>query len=80
MAKIFKLPPEDAWPFTFIPPAVTAQLTSLSPRQQDRLEADGRFPKSIKLGHGRNGRKGRVLQEIVDWSRARLAERDGEAA
>jgi predicted DNA-binding transcriptional regulator AlpA len=80
MSKPFKLPPEDAWPFTFVPPSVSEQITSLSVRQQDRLEADGRFPRSVKLGSGRNGRKGRVLKEIIDWNQARIAERDGEAA
>ena len=81
MAKAaFTLPSEAAWPFTFVPPNVSAQITSLSPRQQDRLEAKGRFPKSVKLGQGRNGRKGRVLKEVVDWNRARIAERDEEPA
>jgi predicted DNA-binding transcriptional regulator AlpA len=76
LAKQFRLPPEEAWAFTLIPPAISTQITSLSARQEDRLEAAGRFPKAVKLGRGRNGRKGRVLKEVVDWSRARIAERD----
>jgi predicted DNA-binding transcriptional regulator AlpA len=68
----FDLPPE-----TIIAPKFSTQITSLSPRQQDRLEAQGKFPKSIKLGSGRNGRKGRVLAEILEWNRARIAERNG---
>ena len=79
MNRPFKLPPEGAWPFTFVPPSVSAQITSLSTRQQDRLEANGRFPRSVKLGNGRNGRKGRVLKEIIDWNQARIAERDRTA-
>jgi len=68
------LPPE-----TIIPPSVSTQLTSLSPRQQDRLEHQGRFPRSIKLGEGRNARKERVLEEVLAWNRARIAERDKTA-
>lgn len=55
------------------------QITTLSPRQQDRLEAEGRFPRSVKLGSGRNGRKARVKQEVIAWVRDRVAERDTKA-
>ena len=65
---------------TFVSPRATKEITSLSTRQQDRLEADGRFPRSVKLGEGRNGRKARVLAEVLEWTRARIAERDGQAA
>jgi predicted DNA-binding transcriptional regulator AlpA len=75
----FNLPPEAA-DFVLVAPKVSQQITSLSPRQQDRLEAQGRFPRSVKLGTGPNGRKGRLLAEILDWNRARIAERDGGAA
>ena len=80
MRKSFNLPPEDVWGFTLISPAVSEQITSLSARQQDRLEAEGKFPKSTKIGPGRNGRKARVLQEIIEWNRARIAERGEQAA
>ena len=79
MRKPFVLPPEALWPVTIVPPAVSQQITSLSPRTQDRLEAENRFPRSVKLGSGRNGRKGRVLGEIIDWNRTRVAERDQKA-
>ena len=56
-------------------------ITSLSMRQQDRLEAMGKFPRSIRLGEGRNARKGRLLSEILDWNRARIAAAlNGESA
>jgi hypothetical protein len=54
-----------------------AELTSLSPRQQDRLEAAGLFPASIPLGPaGTRCRKGRALHEVLRWNRERLLERD----
>ncbi len=71
-------PPEAG--VAFVDARRTKEITTLSPRQQDRLEAAGRFPRAIKLGHGRNGRKARVLQEGLDWNRARIAERDWRAA
>jgi hypothetical protein len=59
----------------------TAELTSLSPRQQDRLEQAGLFPASIHLGPpGKRTRKGRALHEVVAWNRYRLSERDGRIA
>ena len=79
MRTSFKLPPENVWDFTLVSPAVTEQITSLSTRQQDQLEAVGQFPKSIKIGPGRNGRKARVLGEIIGWNRDRITER-GKAA
>jgi predicted DNA-binding transcriptional regulator AlpA len=68
--------PSQATAVAFISTKVSQQITTLSPRQQDRLEAEGRFPKSIKLGSGRNGRKARSLAEVLEWNRARLRERD----
>jgi len=62
-----------------VSPKKTKEITSLSERQQDRLEAEGRFPRSVRLGVGRNARKGRVLAEILEWNRARIAEREGRA-
>ncbi len=64
----------------FISPARASEITSLSPRQLDRLEAAGRFCGSVKLGFGRNGRKGYPEDEVFAWTRARLAERDERAA
>ncbi len=62
---------------TFIDNHQQSAITTLSPRQHDRLEADRRFPRSIKLGDGKNSRKVRILQEVLDWNRDRIAERDG---
>jgi prophage regulatory protein len=44
-----------------------------SPAHIARLEADGRFPKRVKIG---NGRVGWVDREVEDWILARIAERD----
>ncbi len=44
-----------------------------SPAHIARLEADGRFPKRVRLGAGRVGW---VDREIDDWVNARIAERD----
>jgi predicted DNA-binding transcriptional regulator AlpA len=59
-----------------VAPKVSAQITSLSVRQQDRLEADGRFPRSVLLS---SNRKARVLSEVLAWNAARVAERDARA-
>lgn len=70
----------DSGGIRLLSPKQVRELTSLSERQQDRLEAFGKFPRSVKLGAGRNARKGRVETEIIAWMAARIAERDGEAA
>jgi len=41
-----------------------------------RLEEEGKFPKRVKLGEGRYARVGWVESEILDWMRAKIAERD----
>jgi predicted DNA-binding transcriptional regulator AlpA len=64
-------PPE----LTFIGNKQQQAITNLSARHRDRLEAKGIFPKSVRLGEGRNGRKARILSEVLDWNRARIAER-----
>lgn len=38
-----------------------------------RLEADGRFPKRVKLGRNRVGW---IEQEVMTWLEERIAERD----
>jgi predicted DNA-binding transcriptional regulator AlpA len=63
----------------FISPRRASDLTSLSMRQLDRLEDVGKFPLSIKLGEGRNGRKAYVEHEVLEWNCARLAERNARA-
>lgn len=42
----------------------------------DRLEAEGRFPKRVRLGINRVAW---VESEITDWITARIAERDSGA-
>jgi prophage regulatory protein len=50
--------------------------TGLSVRQMDRLEAEGRFPKKIKLGlHSASW----IGSELDSWIAARAAERDGRS-
>ena len=44
-----------------------------SPAHIARLEAEGRFPKRVKLGAGRVGW---VDEEVQNWLHARIAERD----
>jgi len=44
-----------------------------SPAHIARLEAAGKFPKRVQLGPGRVGW---VDQEVEDWLRQRIAERD----
>jgi len=72
----FDLSPDVA-AVTLISPKTSSRISSLSPRQEDRLEAQGKYPRSVRLGIGPNSRKARVLGEVLDWNRARIAERDG---
>lgn len=44
-----------------------------SPAHIARLEAAGKFPKRVQLGPGRVGY---VEEEVEDWLRQRIAERD----
>jgi prophage regulatory protein len=49
------------------------EMVLYSPAHIARLEADGKFPKRVRLG---SSRVGWVDQEVNDWIRARIAERD----
>jgi predicted DNA-binding transcriptional regulator AlpA len=64
----------------FISPKRVEQKTSLSVREQKRREKENRFPKSVKLGVGPNGRIAYVEEEIDDWCAAQIAERDRKLA
>lgn len=44
-----------------------------------RLEAEGKFPKRVRLGEGRYCRVGWVESEIYGWIEARISERDKKA-
>lgn len=46
-----------------------------SPQHIARLEAAGQFPKRVRLG---TARVGWVDEEVDDWLRARIAERDAD--
>jgi prophage regulatory protein len=50
------------------------EVVGLSRRQCDRLEAEGRFPKKIRLGEHSTGW---LEADIQAWIEARAAERDG---
>jgi prophage regulatory protein len=49
------------------------EMVLYSPAHIARLEADGKFPKRVRIG---SGRVGWVDQEVDDWLLARIAERD----
>ena len=49
------------------------EMVLYSPAHIARLEADGKFPKRVRLGVGRVGW---VDQEVDDWLLARIEERD----
>jgi prophage regulatory protein len=49
------------------------EIVLYSPAHIARLEAAGRFPKRVRLGQGRVGW---VENEVLDWLKARIAERD----
>lgn len=49
------------------------EMVLYSPQHIARLEAAGSFPKRVRLGQGRVGW---VEQEVLDWLKQRLAERD----
>lgn len=49
-----------------------AQVTALHPRSIGRLEAQGRFPQSVKIS---DGRIAYVHAEVLAWLRARIRER-----
>ena len=59
---------------------VAAAISGLSERQVGRLGKEGRFPRPIRLGVGKNGRVAYVEAEVLDWVEARIAERDRQIA
>jgi prophage regulatory protein len=51
-------------------------LTLYSDAHRARLEEAGKFPKRVRLGTGRYCRVGYVESEVVEWMKAKMAERD----
>ena len=49
------------------------ELVLYSPQHIARLEAAGRFPKRVQLGHNRVGW---IEQEVLDWLQERIDARD----
>lgn len=49
------------------------ELVLYSPQHIARLEAQGKFPRRVKLGQCRVGW---VESEVLEWLRERIAERD----
>ena len=52
------------------------EIVLYSPAHIARLEAEGKFPKRVKLG---SGRVGYVDEEVYKWVLARIAERDSSS-
>ncbi len=52
-------------------------LVGYSPAHIDRLEKAGQFPKRVELGPGAVGW---VAEELQEWIKARVAERDAAQA
>ena len=52
------------------------ELTTLSFTQIDRLEDAGKFPKRMRLGNYPNSRVVWLEEEILEWMRERVAERE----
>jgi prophage regulatory protein len=49
------------------------EIVLYSPQHVARLEQAGKFPKRIRLGQSRVGW---LEEEVLDWLKARIAERD----
>jgi prophage regulatory protein len=49
------------------------EVVLYAPAHIDRLEKAGRFPKRVRLGPGRVGW---VEDEVMEWLRVKIAERD----
>lgn len=54
------------------------EKTSLSLNHLARLEADGKFPRRVKLTDAENGRVAWLESEVDDWIAARLLKRSSE--
>jgi prophage regulatory protein len=52
------------------------QIALYSYAHTARLEAEGKFPKRVRLGNGKYARVGYVESEIMEWCEKRIAERD----
>jgi prophage regulatory protein len=67
------------WEFVmkFLSKKEVRALVLYCPAHIARLEAVAKFPKRVQLGPGRVGW---VEQEVLDWMRARIAERDKHTA
>jgi prophage regulatory protein len=52
------------------------ELTTLSFTQIDRLERAGKFPRRMRLGFHRTSRVVWIEEEVLEWMRERLAERE----
>jgi prophage regulatory protein len=52
------------------------EVVGLSLRHCNRLEAEGKFPKKIRLGENSTGW---LESEVAAWIKAKAAERDGKS-
>lgn len=53
-----------------------SERIALSKTQIDRLEHEGKFPKRLRLGHYPTSRVVWLEDEVSEWMRERLAERN----
>ena len=52
------------------------ELVLYSPAHIARLEHAGLFPRRVRLGNGPRARVGWLETEVLDWLKARIAQRD----
>jgi prophage regulatory protein len=52
------------------------RLVLYSPQHIQRLEDAGRFPKRVRLGNGPRSRVGWVEEEVQNWLKERIQQRD----
>lgn len=60
----------------FLSKKETKALTLYSDAHRARLEADGRFPRRVRLGVGRYCRVAYVESEVLEWMQAQISKRD----
>lgn len=52
------------------------EMIPYSPQHIQRLEAQGRFPKRLRLGNGPRSRCGWIEDEVLDWLQERIKRRE----
>ena len=52
------------------------EMVPYSPQHIQRLEAQGRFPKRLRLGNGPRSRCGWIEEEVLAWLQERIDRRE----